>query len=450
MLSLPQQLLDTGIDLNNVSARLSPDASAATTQEAELNSFAQELSRLLQEDPKGPQTAVLKEFIGSTQEAVEAVSQPLPSLELHTSNKGHEPTAPNVSTLLQPDPRPLDSFPPLANPTSNTLKPDAAVTTGNVAPESGKDLPPLAAQKLQFPQITLNRAPGSEENEGFVMKQPVVETGMAALAHPDQAKFRSVLAQPHLTKVAEFSQQETGTRFQAEELADFIELSNLSGNKSVNERGMSTLDNQVQAKLQFSALTAATSLSAEPMSSGSQSMTPVQAGSDIAVKLQQFMDTAATQENLRANSGTTEAVLREQVTTAYGNPRWFNDFAGRIRVIANANVPVAELSLNPAELGAIEIKIHAQDDGTIINFFSSNPATRELIDTSLPRLRDLLADSGIQLQHGDVSDRKPGANDSQTTSRQWSQAKAAQLEVPVPELPAVPRPVGTSMIDHYV
>lgn len=55
------------------------------------------------------------------------------------------------------------------------------------------------------------------------------------------------------------------------------------------------------------------------------------------------------------------------------------------------------LQLHPAELGYLEIDILSQDSAASIEFISQNAGTRDLIEQSLPRLRELLQEQGLQL-----------------------------------------------------
>lgn len=90
-------------------------------------------------------------------------------------------------------------------------------------------------------------------------------------------------------------------------------------------------------------------------------------------------------------------------TPQAGNPAWQADMADRVRWLSKANLSEAEIQLHPEELGKVEIKITTTDDQTTVHFFTRNAQARDLIESTLPRLREMLGNSGLQLQHGDVS-----------------------------------------------
>jgi flagellar hook-length control protein FliK len=84
-------------------------------------------------------------------------------------------------------------------------------------------------------------------------------------------------------------------------------------------------------------------------------------------------------------------------------PKWGNEFAQKIVWLAHQQHQVAELRLNPAHLGPVEIMLSLTgDNGGLASaqFVSPHLAVREAIEAALPRLREMMAENGIQL--GDV------------------------------------------------
>src|SRR5690606_16754205 len=86
-----------------------------------------------------------------------------------------------------------------------------------------------------------------------------------------------------------------------------------------------------------------------------------------------------------------------------GQPQWNDEFAQKIVWLTHQQHQVAELRLNPANLGPVEIMLSLTgDNGTQASaqFVSPHLTVREAIEAALPRLREMMAESGIQL--GDV------------------------------------------------
>ncbi|MEQ8315290.1 MAG: flagellar hook-length control protein FliK [Gammaproteobacteria bacterium] len=191
--------------------------------------------------------------------------------------------------------------------------------------------------------------------------------------------------------------------------------------------------------------------SAQLFTAGAQNSQAAQPGAALAPRVDSGFDMQLALEGSRSSATRApEAVVRDHLATQLGNVRWHADFAGKLRVLSQANISAVELNLNPAELGAIDIRIQSLDEGTIINFFTANANTREVIDASLPRLRELLSDSGIELQHGDVSDREPGADTQEHSPGQRLAAELSEELGTDMSLMLRSRQQQRSMIDHYV
>lgn len=70
--------------------------------------------------------------------------------------------------------------------------------------------------------------------------------------------------------------------------------------------------------------------------------------------------------------------------------------AERVYWMIDQNLGEARIKLNPPQLGAIDIKITMADDQTFVQFTASQAGAREIIESALPRLRDLLGAAGLE------------------------------------------------------
>lgn len=131
----------------------------------------------------------------------------------------------------------------------------------------------------------------------------------------------------------------------------------------------------------------------------------------------------ATQTASPAVADTVDATLNVRGSST----DWSQAIGDKIRWMRNANASTAELHLNPAELGSIEIKIVTEDQQARVHFVASSPVAQEMIEESLSKLKELLAEHGIALDQSDVSqgekqndfaqdDRNAPARDSGTDS----------------------------------
>lgn len=91
------------------------------------------------------------------------------------------------------------------------------------------------------------------------------------------------------------------------------------------------------------------------------------------------------------------------IPTPLRDPHWNNDFAQKIVWLASNQKQAAELTLNPPNMGSIEVSLRIDNDQATATFVSTNAEVRETIETALPRLREMLAGVGISLGQANVS-----------------------------------------------
>ncbi len=96
--------------------------------------------------------------------------------------------------------------------------------------------------------------------------------------------------------------------------------------------------------------------------------------------------------------------------------RWQKAFSQRV-VWSVGNVQSAQLRLNPAELGRIDIQVNIEKDKANVVFTTQQGVVKEAIEQALPRLREMLAEEGVDLEnvdifHDDFNQQQAGNNNS--------------------------------------
>jgi len=74
----------------------------------------------------------------------------------------------------------------------------------------------------------------------------------------------------------------------------------------------------------------------------------------------------------------------------------------RVAWMSGQRIQIAEISLNPAHLGPLEVRIAMSGGEMGAQFFSPHAQVREALDAALPRLREMLADAGVTLGQANV------------------------------------------------
>lgn len=102
------------------------------------------------------------------------------------------------------------------------------------------------------------------------------------------------------------------------------------------------------------------------------------------------------------------------------------DAAGHMRqqvsLMLSQQIQKAEIRLDPAGLGMMQIKIDMQQDQATVQFTVQQHQAKELIEQQLPRLREMLQQQGIQLAEGQVQQQ------SQQQQRQLAQQQQQQQQ----------------------
>ena len=99
----------------------------------------------------------------------------------------------------------------------------------------------------------------------------------------------------------------------------------------------------------------------------------------------------------------TSALPTLSVSTPLAQGGWDQALGERIQWMVNQKMQGAQIRLNPAQLGPMEVRIQVQNDQASIQFSSAHSMVREALEAALPRLRDMFDASGIELVDVDVS-----------------------------------------------
>lgn len=106
--------------------------------------------------------------------------------------------------------------------------------------------------------------------------------------------------------------------------------------------------------------------------------------------------------NQGTQAGEQSAKLMMNVTQPVGAAGWDHELSQRIVWMANRSEGRAELVLTPPQMGRVEVSLTVSGDQATASFASANPVVREALESALPRLREVLAEAGIQLGQAQV------------------------------------------------
>ena len=84
-----------------------------------------------------------------------------------------------------------------------------------------------------------------------------------------------------------------------------------------------------------------------------------------------------------------------------------------LRVLKTEGGTEARLQLSPIELGRLAITIQTEGEETRVSFVVENSQARSAVESSLPRLRDMLEQSGLSLSDAEVTEKHPNEKDTE-------------------------------------
>lgn len=134
-----------------------------------------------------------------------------------------------------------------------------------------------------------------------------------------------------------------------------------------------------------------------------------------------------------------------------GSDAWRGEVGNTLTWMASAQRQQADLVLNPPQLGRVEVSLSVSGDQASAVFASPNAAVREMLEESLPRLREILAGAGINLGEAQVGSGSRDGSAEQSAAAERSAAIARSAAPAAPAVVSNPGVVrgGIGMVDVF-
>lgn len=105
----------------------------------------------------------------------------------------------------------------------------------------------------------------------------------------------------------------------------------------------------------------------------------------------------------------------EAISAKVGTTAWDRAIGQKVVWMVGSAMQSAELSLNPPELGPLQVVLSISNDQANASFTAAQPEVREALESAMPRLKQMLSDAGVQLSGFSV-----GAETQQRQQQQHS------------------------------
>ena len=139
-----------------------------------------------------------------------------------------------------------------------------------------------------------------------------------------------------------------------------------------------------------------------------------------ALALQQARETAAAREPVavaalaQAQPAVMEAVqaaagAAENLSARVGTEAWENQVGQKVVYMVGSEEQTASLTLNPPDLGPLQVVLSVSNDQASVSFSANQEEVRQALENALPRLREMMSESGIALGNATVNAGMPNS-----------------------------------------
>lgn len=136
------------------------------------------------------------------------------------------------------------------------------------------------------------------------------------------------------------------------------------------------------------------------------------------------------------------------------SPRFAEEVGARLQWIAEQQGGEATLRISPDGLGPVEIRLRLDGDRVELGFTATQQDTRQALQDALPKLREMLAQQGLQLGHADVGQKHAQSSneDAARTAKGFvgdDEGDAIVLAAPARGLDVIAGRSGRGILDLY-
>ncbi|RXZ32935.1 flagellar hook-length control protein FliK [Oxalobacteraceae bacterium CAVE-383] len=113
----------------------------------------------------------------------------------------------------------------------------------------------------------------------------------------------------------------------------------------------------------------------------------------------------ALQQVVNASAQTPAAA--DKLTPTVGSPAWDSALGNKMVWMSSNGQQTATLTLNPRDLGPMQVVINVNKTQADATFIAANPEVKQALEAAMPKLREMMDQAGIQLGQASVSTGMP-------------------------------------------
>jgi flagellar hook-length control protein FliK len=166
--------------------------------------------------------------------------------------------------------------------------------------------------------------------------------------------------------------------------------------------------------------------------------------------------TAPVQQASLAMAQAVTGAPTDRIAARVGTPGWDNQVAQKIVWMVAGKEQSASLTLNPPDMGPMQVVLSVTNDQATVTFSAAQPEVRQALENAMPKLREMMGESGIALGNATVNAGTPDQRQAQQGEQPRSQAAGSRFgggNDGAPIAPAVPRQTrpggGAGLVDTF-
>jgi flagellar hook-length control protein FliK len=110
------------------------------------------------------------------------------------------------------------------------------------------------------------------------------------------------------------------------------------------------------------------------------------------------------------------AAAADNLSARVGTADWEDQVGQKVVYMVGSEDQTASLTLNPPDLGPMQVVLSVTNDQASVTFSSNQQEVRQALENALPRLREMMSESGIALGSATVNAGMPDGRQAQDQS----------------------------------
>lgn len=136
------------------------------------------------------------------------------------------------------------------------------------------------------------------------------------------------------------------------------------------------------------------------------------------------------------------------IAAPLGEEGWGKAMGERIMWMIGKGVQTSSIRINPPNLGPIQVHVSVHNDQASVNILAHHGAVKEALEAAIPRLREMMQESNLQLVNVDVSHRENMGQERNSAMFQRDHAEHSNYFMQQEQ--ALAPPVEEEAVRHYV